>query len=254
MIDRASALAHLPESLRGELLAEFDKITKNYREHRWEASELDGGRFAEIAYSVLMGYFTESYPANAAKPANFKNACEDFSSQKYPKANFAHSARVSIPRVLVALYEVRNNRGVGHVGGDVDSNHMDAEYVLHSAQWVMAEFVRFFHSLPVEEASRTVDALVERTAPSIWDVDGKRRVLDTTLSLADKTLLLLYSSSDPIDAKTLASWLEQDRLANYKRVLNILHTAKKVEYDKDTELVTISPIGISCVEDQILAN
>lgn len=42
----------------------------------------------------------------------------------------SESARLTIPRLLVALYDVRNRRGVGHVSGDVSANHMDAELVL----------------------------------------------------------------------------------------------------------------------------
>ena len=35
-----------------------------------------------------------------------------------------------------------NNRNVGHVGGDVDPNHMDATGVLAQCNWVMGELVR----------------------------------------------------------------------------------------------------------------
>jgi len=59
---------------------------------------------------------------------------------------------VLIPRLLPVLYEIRNNRGVGHVGGDVDPNHMDAEAVQAMASWVMAELVRIFHGVKTEEA------------------------------------------------------------------------------------------------------
>ncbi len=255
MINRSQALQNLPQGLRDELFVEFDKIAKNYRENRWEASELDGGRFSEIAYSVLEGYFNGgTYPTTASKPANMKTACETFSGQQYPKAQFLHSMRVTIPRVLVALYEVRNNRGVGHVGGDVNSNHMDAEFVLHSAQWVVAEFVRIFHGLSVDEATATVDALVERTTPTIWQVGEKRRVLDTNLSLSDKTLLLLYSSTGPVQDAVLGDWLdlEKQKLSNYKaRVLKPLHAKKWIEYAKDGS-VTLSPLGITEVETRLL--
>ncbi len=253
MIDRAKALTNLPAPLRDEIFDEFDKISRNYRERRWEASELDGGRFSEVVYSVLNGYFTGNYPATAQKPNRFKDACEVFSGPSYPKAKFPHSARVTIPRVLVSLYEIRNNRGVGHVGGDVNSNHMDSEYVFHSAQWVMAELVRMFHGTTVAEASATVDALVERTTPAIWLVGTEKRVLDTSLSLADKTLLLLYSTVDSVADKTLANWLEQERLANCKRVLGVLHQKKFVEYATDGS-VTISPLGIADVESRLLPN
>lgn len=254
MIDRAKALANLPQVLRDELFAEFDKIIKNYRENRWQESELNGGRFSEVAYNILEGYFTGTYPAASSKPQNMKSACEAFSGQQYPKAQFLHSMRITIPRVLVALYEVRNNRGVGHVGGDVDSNHMDAEYVVHSAQWVMAEFVRIFHGLDVIDATATVDALVERTAPIIWEVGGKKRILKTDLPLADKALVLLYSSTGPQQDKVLGDWLELDSkaLSNFKaRVLKPLHCKKWIEYAKDGS-VTLSPLGTAEVETRLL--
>ncbi|OBA71510.1 hypothetical protein A5641_02100 [Mycobacterium sp. 1554424.7] len=245
MIDRNKALANIPQGLRDELFAEFDKITKNYRESHWQNTELNGGRFSEVAYSILLGYFTGTFPTTAAKPANMKAACDAFCGQQYPKAQFLHSMRVTIPRVLLALYEIRNNRDAGHVGGDVDSNHMDAEYVLHSAQWVMAEFVRIFHGLNIDEATATVDALVERTIQTIWKVGEKKRVLNTDLSLSGKTLLLLYSSTGPVQDTVLGDWLEleKQKLSNYKaRVLKPLHSKKWVEYAKDGS-VTLSPKG-----------
>ena len=64
--------------------------------------------------------------------------------------------------MLFALYEIRNSRGVGHVGGDVDANHMDAEFVLSAAKWVVAELVRLFHSTDVNIATEVVDALVDK--------------------------------------------------------------------------------------------
>jgi hypothetical protein len=251
VIDRAKALANLPQGLRDELFDEFDKITRNYREGRWEATELDGGRFSEIAYSILDGYTNGTYPATASKPGNMKVSCE---SLEHVGAQFPRSVRITIPRILVPLYEVRNNRGVGHVGGDVDSNHMDAEFVLHSTQWVMAELVRIFHGLTVDEATATVDALVERTAPLIWEVGGKKRILNPDLSLADKTLVLVYSTTGPVQDNVLGDWLELDAKAfsNFKaRVLKPLHSKKWIEYAKDGS-VTLSPLGTAEVETRLL--
>ncbi|MCW6007780.1 hypothetical protein K1W54_25000 [Micromonospora sp. CPCC 205371] len=250
-LDASTALAQLPATLRAELLTEFQKITTNYREQHWEATELDGGRFSEVAYTILNGYLGGgSYPPGASKPQNFEDSCRKLAQAD--KNTYSRSARLLIPRVLVALYDVRNNRGVGHVGGDVSANHMDAEYVLHSAQWVMAEFVRIFHGTDVETATAIVDALVERTVPLIWQVDEARRILDPGMSLEAGTLLLLHSSTTPLTDRALAKDLEQDRLGNYKRVLRRLHAARMVEYNEATGVVTLSPVGIRRVEETIL--
>jgi hypothetical protein len=83
-------------------------------------------------------------------------------------------------------------------------------------------------------------------------VDGVKRVLDTSLPLADKSLLLLYAEPGALSEKDLARYLEQDRLANYGRILDRLHKARMVEWNKTTGMVTLSPLGREDVEDRLL--
>lgn len=250
-LDASSILSHIPSTLRNELILEYQKITRNYRELRWEATELDGGRFAEVAYTILAGYLDGgNYPATASKPQRFDQACkqlESASSSTYPK-----SARVTIPRVLVSLYDIRNNRGVGHVGGDVSANHMDSAYVLNSSKWVIAEFVRIFHSTDLATATATVDALMDRTIPLVWQVGNITRVLDPKMSLKNATLVLLYSNPKATRDTELGRNLEQSRMSNYRRVLRSLHESRLVEYKEQGGDVTLSPLGIMHVEDNIL--
>ncbi len=171
----APILGQLPSTLRDELLAEYTEITRNYRERRWKAAELDGGRFCEVVYSILKGHVDGQFPSAATKPQRFLDACKDL--EKADKARFPQSVRITIPRVLVGLYEIRNNRNVGHVGGDVDANHMDATFVLHAVQWVLAELIRLFHATDTESATEAVDALADRTLPVVWRIgDVARRV------------------------------------------------------------------------------
>ncbi|MFE5891800.1 hypothetical protein ACFQ6E_22995 [Streptomyces sp. NPDC056462] len=249
-IDPASALGNLPPSLRSELLEEFNKITRNYREGRWEASELNGGRFCEIVYSIIAGHLDGgNYPDKAKKPSRFKDACERLSNAP---TTYPESARLTIPRVLVPLYDVRNRRGVGHVGGEVDANHMDATFVLHTAQWLMAELVRIFHKTDIATAGEVVKNLIDRTVPTIWKVGEATRILDPSMTLADGTLLLLYSEMGPQSEKVLAKNLEQNTVANYRRVLDRLHKAKLIEYERSTGTVHISPLGEKKVEERLL--
>jgi len=248
-LNAAQALGQVPQGLRGELLGEFAKITRNYREYRWEAQNLDGGRLCEVAYTILDGYTSGgNYAARASKPRNFETACKALEN----RIGYPDSARMTIPRVLFSLYEIRNRRGVGHVGGDVDANHMDAEFVLAAAKWVMAELIRLFHSTDVKTATDIFDALVDWTLPVIWEVDGVRRVLDTKLPLGDQTMLLLYSDASPICEKDLAKYLEQDRLANYRRTLHRLHKARMIEWNRATGMVTLGPPGRKDAEDRLL--
>jgi hypothetical protein len=171
VIDPSRVLAALPQALREELLDSYQKIMSNYLERRWEPSELNGGKFCEVVYSIVDGTLKGNFPAKGGKPNNMLAACQALEKQPAdPNRVGDRSLRVLIPRLLPVLYEIRNNRGVGHVGGDVDPNHMDAEAVQAMASWAMAELVRIFHGVKTDEAQETVDALVERKSPLIWEV------------------------------------------------------------------------------------
>jgi len=246
-----SILQNLPEGIRQELLSSYNQIVKNFRERRWEPSELNGGKLCEIAYTILRGHVDGKIPHKSTKPKNMAEACRDF--EKVPAVSFPRSVRIQIPRILIALYEIRNNRGVGHVGGDVDPNHMDATCVLEMSKWILSELVRLFHDVSPKEAAQTVDAIVERTLPIIWEVDGKLRVLVPRMTMKDRVLLLLYHKSTPVAEEDLMIWIEHSNASVLRRdILRPAHKEKLIEYDPKTHTVHISPVGSDHVETSIL--
>jgi hypothetical protein len=245
----ANALGMLPASLRAELLSTLQTIVNNYRERRWEPAELNGGKLCEVVYTILRGHVDGTFPASASKPPNMFEACKALEhSPGFPK-----SVRVQLPRMLVALYDIRNNRGVGHVGGEVDPNFMDATAVLGMAKWVVAELVRIFHKLDPDQAQAIVEALTVREVPLVWEVDGRRRVLDPSLTVKARTLLLLYGSNGAVQETDLRAWVEHPNAAAYRRdVLRRAHKAKLVEYDQQAGTIVLSPLGVRHVEDRLL--
>jgi hypothetical protein len=254
MLSASTVLAGLPSQLRGELLSTYEAIAQNYMEGRWAPSELDGGKFCEVAYCILLGAVTSSMPNRASKPANMVSACRDL--EKFPaKAGVIgdRSFRILIPRVLLAIYEIRNNRNVGHVGGDVDPNFLDATAVYGMASWVLAELVRIFHNLPIQEAQTVVDALVERKSRLIWLIGNTRRVLDPSLSVKDQTLLLLHSKPGWVSDQELIGWTEYSNSSKFRSdILGQLHKARLIEFDRAQNRVHLSPVGIQDVETRIL--
>lgn len=73
----ASLLSAIPESLRNELVQALNEIERNFKESRWEPSELNGGNLCEVVYSILKGYVDNNYPSSASKPRNMVDACKD---------------------------------------------------------------------------------------------------------------------------------------------------------------------------------
>lgn len=241
------ALASIPPGLRLPLISQFEEQLSDYRAGRWESVGLKAGKICEIVYSILSGHVDGKYAEVPNKPRNMVAACTAL--EQAPSDKFGRSVRIQIPRLLIAIYELRNNRSIGHVGSDVDPNHMDAELFLRSSKWLVSELVRVFGSLNADAARDLIEAVTERTIPVVWEGDGVKRVLNPALSARDKALALAYSSPKGVLAKDLATWSGYGNLSRFRTsVLDGLDKQALVHYDRRTDTVTILPTGIRRVE------
>jgi hypothetical protein len=250
MIAASAALSAIPSGLRDPLLKEYQTIVQSFLEQRWLPSELHGGRLSETVYTILDGQAKNSYASAPAKPANFVEACRKLEKNKFP--HVPHSFQILIPRMLPALYDVRNNRNVGHVGGDVDPNHMDAVAVLSMSNWIMGELVRVYHNLTTAQAQQLVDALVEVRLPAVWTgEDGVKRVLETTLKLHEEVLLLAAVSMPDVTSIKLIEWIEYGDDKYVMRTIRSLHKKRLIEFTEETGRIRILPPGTKTVEGLI---
>lgn len=249
-LDTLNLLGTLPQALRDELLEAYNLIIKNYREGRWAPSELDGGKLCEVVYTILRGYIDGTFPSKSSKPRDLFHACLLL---EHEPNTIPRSIRIQLPRMLIALYEIRNNRGVVHVGGEVNANRMDATCILYMSKWIIAELIRLFHSVDTENAEAAIEVIVERIIPVVWKIGDKYRILDTTATMKEKTLLFLHQNTTPLSELALFDWVEHSNATNYRRdVLRPLHRLKLIEYDEDKKLVHISPKGILFVDKNII--
>lgn len=235
----------LPAGLRSDLLGSYQQIVRNYRERRWEPAELNGGKLCEAVYTVIRGRVDGSYPSRAHGPRNMIEACRALEREQWPE----RSIKIQIPKMLIALYEIRNQRGVGHNGAEVNPNHMDAIAVLHMSKWLIAELIRVLHSLSTDEATKIIDALVEREIELVWSSGDIRRVLKPGLTLKQKTLLLLLSQPEEVKESDLLRWIEHPNLARFRRdVLRPAHKAKLIELNEQIGTVRLLPPGVEFAE------
>lgn len=232
-------LDKIPDSHKEPLLLEFKKLWENYYQHKWLPAEIHSGRFCEIVYSIISGYTTGTYSKNPEKPSDFVAACRALES----KSSLPRSFRILIPRWLLPLYEIRNNRDVGHVGGDVDSNYMDSTVVVCVATWILAELVRVLHEVSISEAQNFINKLVQYPVPWIWESGNKRRVLSTNILLKDEILILLSKENNRVTIERLNEWVECRTIKYLYKIIHELHKKRYIEFDKETNTVEILPPG-----------
>jgi hypothetical protein len=246
LITASTALSAIPAGLRTPLVDEYQTIVQNFLEHRWLPSELSGGRFSEIVYTILDGQAKQSYAIKPSKPKDFVAACRKLENNALP--HVPRSFQILIPRILPALYEVRNNRSVGHVGGDVDPNHMDSTAVLSMSNWTMGELVRVYHGLSVAEAQRVVDALAEVRIPAVWSDGTVKRVLQPSLKLPDQILLLVATSLPSVTSAELIQWTEASDKRYFMKLLRGLHKKRFVEFNEQADKVQILSPGAQYIQ------
>lgn len=250
------ALANIPKKFRTRILKEYGEIKKRYSEAQFD-SEFDStglstGKFVETTLRFLQHSLTGESIAFGKHVPNLADECRKLI--QLPRTAGNESMRIIIPRALVFLYTLRGKRGIGHVGGDVEANGIDAATIVRTCDWVVCELIRIFHGLSLEEAQEIVDALSARILPEIWEVAGKKRVLRTDLNAKDRALLLAYTdTSAGILLEDLFEWVEYSNMSMFKKiVVQPLHKEKLIEFDEENNAVFLSPIGVQEVETRIL--
>ena len=246
------ALANVPTDYRNRIIKSYLELKVRYTEAKHDAAGVSAGKLCETVARLLQHELKKPVTPFGQQISNFAGECESFS--QVPKTIGNESLRIVIPRALNYLYTLRNKRGIGHAGGDVDANAIDGATIARVSDWIVCELIRVFHTMSLEEADALVSSLSSRDIPDIWEVGGKKRVLRNDLDFRQKTLLLLYASVESaVLAEDLYSWSTYSNFAMFRKsVLGQLDTANFVEYDRESDTVIISPIGIKCVGEEIL--
>jgi hypothetical protein len=246
------ALANVPTDYRNRIIKSYLELKARYAEAKHDAAGVSAGKLCETVVRLLQYELKKPVTPFGQQISNFAGECESFSQVQKTIGN--ESLRIVIPRALNYLYTLRNKRGIGHAGGDVDANAIDGATIARVSDWIVCELIRVFHAMSLEEADALVSSLSSRDIPDIWEVGGKKRVLRNDLDFRQKTLLLLYASVESaVLAEDLYSWSKYSNFAMFRKsVLGQLDTGNFVEYDRQSDTVIISPIGIKCVEEEIL--
>jgi len=219
----------LEQTFSKELL---DKLFESYQltnEHYYLGKHrpccAEGGRFAEAAIRMLQQVTTGTYiPLGKAIP-NFNNEILELEKAD---SKFPQSIRIQIPRTLQVIYDIRNKRDVGHIGGDVDSNFTDATLSLVCSNWVMTEFVRIYYTSDIATAQNLVNSIVKIRIPLIQDFNGFLKILKPDLKLPEKVLAFLYyRGSEGATVKELNQWLANRVQTGYMNL-----TLGKLEHEK----------------------
>lgn len=234
-----------PADICEALLTAYKEIEENFFIQKWKATELDAGHFVEASRRLIEQELFGTYTPLGKGLANFN----DVELRRYENATGEESLRILIPRILKSIYNVRNKRGIGHLGL-ISANEMDSTLILYSVKWVLAEFVRLATGADPNVTQRMIDSIVERRVGVLWKVGGIQRVLEHKMPAKDQILVLLFDSSPKSDTE-LQQIIEYKRVGDFKKILKSLHTQRLIEFSSNGQCL-ITPKGLPIAENTLL--
>lgn len=203
-----------------ELLDAHEEARRNFYLGGLRLSAVEGGRFCEAAFRLLQ-QITRSMYTPLDRQLDSDKLIEDL--RKLSASDYSDSVRLHIPRALRLVYDIRNKRDAAHLADGIDPNFQDASVVIATINWILAEFVRLYHSSSADDAHRLVENIITRAVPIIQDFDGTPKVLNTTLGASEYCLVLLYERG--MAGATFAeidSWVRPPMRKNLRRTLKRL--------------------------------
>ncbi|MFR1815995.1 hypothetical protein [Dysgonomonas capnocytophagoides] len=251
-----TALFNVDEEFRYLLVDIYIELKKRYIKSfysdEFDSVGISSGKFCETVFRFLEKELTGKYTPFSAHISNFPAKIEKLS--QLPSESGNDSLRIIIPRVLNFIYTLRNKRGIGHTGGDIEANAIDISTIAKNTDWIICELIRLYHNLPMEQAQDIINSLNIKIIPDIWQIDGSRRIIKDGFTHKQKVLLLLYNElNNNASISDLFNWTEYSNTSLFKtRVIVPLHKEKLIEYNMNKSSATISPKGISEIEKVLI--
>jgi hypothetical protein len=247
----AGPKAHFPDKLVDELLSAYQDAKHNFFLGGLRLSAVEGGRFCEAAMRLLEHVTTGKSTALGRMLDSEKLIV---SLSNYTPAQFGDSIRLHIPRAIRVVYDVRNKRDAAHLADDIDPNLQDATLVISNLDWILAEFIRLYHNVSANEATKIIEGIVTRKVPIIESFDGFLKVLNPSLKVSGYVLVLLYERGDAgASFSELEKWVRPSMRSNLRRTLNgMVDDAMLHENDAGTFILT--KLGRQEVETRNLHN
>jgi len=242
---------HFPQELVDELIRNYLEVKEKLYTREFRNAAFYGGRFAEVMLRVIQFLSQGNYTPLGTPLPTFHNTVVRFNN--LPRGTHHDSIRLYIPKALDVLYDIRNNRNVGHVGGDIDENYADANLSLTLCSWVLVEIIRLYYIGDINQAQELVNKLIQIRIPLIQDFDGYLRILTPELPLRNKIMAIaFYKGEEGISLQDLNRFLSHNHTpANIGRSINRLVQLALLHLDEHRNLYLITDAGIAWTEENV---
>lgn len=185
----------LDPTMAEQLISEYVSMEHRYFQRDWEPAELDGGHFCEALARIL--YHQDS---GKLDPRRGVGDClqfiEDHNGAHAAEHQMVRQDAQHLARMIRAIYNFRNNRGVAHISPTYKANEMDARVVMDTCRWCLNEALRIFWNGSREAVAKAVRELLQFDVPVVGVFEDVILVQRIDLTVDEEILVLLHYAGE----------------------------------------------------------
>jgi hypothetical protein len=235
-------------NLAKQLIEEAQALEESFLLKRWKYSELDGGRFAEVAARII--YAADSNNTSLTKSVD---DCLKYIDNNQVAHNFPEpQTAIHISKVIRAIYKLRSQRGAVHVSPTYTANEIDSRLIIECVRWVLAELLRLFLQIDRQEVAALVRDLARFPQPLIREYENIPLLQDVTFTAEEEVLAHLLESSRGMTTAELISVIPKDPSGVRRAVLKLSNARTRQIVSRSSTWI-ITDLGTERIEAKVSA-
>lgn len=243
---KTALAAVVDPQLANQLIDEAVSLEETFLLRKWKYSELDGGRFTEVAARIV--YSADSRNLSRTKSVDdcLKYVDNDQVVHSFPERQGA----IHLAKVLRAIYKLRSQRGAVHVSPTYTANEIDSRLIVECVRWVLADLLRVFVTTDREQVAVTIRDLARFPQPIIRRYDDVPLLQSVAFTTEEEILAHLLHDDDGMTTSTLISVIPKDA-SGVRRAIKALSAAKSRQLIERGGRWFITDLGITRIEKRI---
>lgn len=244
---KAALAKTIDPQLAEQLVDQFVAVEEAFLLKRWKYSELDGGRFTEVAARIVYSVDSSNLSRTKSVDECLKYIDNDQVPHKFPE----RQAAIHLAKVLRAIYKLRSQRGAVHVSPTYTANEIDSRMILESVRWVLADLLRIFVVTDREMVAGIIRDLSRFPQPLIRNIEDEPLLQSVTFTTEEEILAHLLHAGDGLAAATLVKIIPKSA-SGVRSALSKLSDAKSRQIVNRAGKWFITDIGIARIEERIV--
>lgn len=233
--------------LAEQLFAEALALEEAFALRNWQHTELDGGRFAEVAARIIYGIDSGAFNLTKSVDDCLRYIENPQTNHLYPNRQGANQ----LAFIIRAIYKLRSQRGAVHVSPTYTASEIDSRIVVEGVRWILAELLRVFVTNNEAALVSAVEELSRFPLPLIRNYGGQPLVQSIDLTVEEEILAHLLHDRDGMTQPQLVRVIPKDATGVRKSIKALAQPNRRQIVAVDNKWL-ITDLGITRIEARLL--